>query len=121
MRSSLGLLALVAAFALASWLGWWAIPAVAALWGMLRPATWRPMLSAALAASLGWGFWLLLDAVQGHGALGRLGARLGGILAVPFPLLLLATLLLPGLLAWSAAALSCGLAGLLAPRGEAPR
>ncbi len=116
MRKAASFLALVAAFALASWLGWWGVPAVAALWGLLRPGTWRPILSAALAASFGWGFWLLLDWMQGQGALARLGSRVGTVMQVPFPLLLLLTLLFPALLAWSAAALSCGLAGLLAPR-----
>jgi len=120
MRSALGFLALAAAFALASWLGWWAVPAVAALWGLLRPGTWRPMLSAALAASLGWGFWLVLDATQGHGGLGRLGTRVGHVMHAPFPALLLGTLLFAGLLAWSAAALSCGLANLLVPRSGNP-
>ena len=113
MRNFLAFLALAAAFALAAWLGWWALPAVAALWGALRPAVWRPMLSAALAAAAGWGGWLLLDAVQGHGALGRLGGRLGAVMQVPYPLLLLLTLLFAALLAWSAASLACGLANLL--------
>ena len=121
MRPVLGFFALVAAFALASWLGWWAVPAVAALWGMLRPGTWRPILSAALAAALGWGLWLLLDAVRGHGALGRLGGRVASVMHAPFPALILGTLVFAGLLAWSAAALSCGLANLLAPRSGHPR
>jgi hypothetical protein len=110
----LAFLALVAAFALASWLAWWAVPLVAALWGLLRPAVWRPILSAALAAALGWGCWLLLDALSDPSALARLGQRLGAVMQLPFPLLLLLTLLFPALLAWSASALACGLAGLLA-------
>jgi hypothetical protein len=113
-----GFLALVAAFALALWLGWWTVPAVAALWGLLRPAVWRPILSAALAATLGTGFWLLVDGLAGSGAVTRLGSRLAGVLHLPFALLLLLTLLFPTLLAWSAAALACGLAGIRAPRSE---
>jgi hypothetical protein len=118
MKSFAGFLSLIAAFALASWLGWWAVPLVAALWGLLRPGTWRPILSAALAAALGWGFWLLLDGILGNGALAQLGSRLGGVLHLRLTLLLLLTLIFPALLAWSAAALACGLAGMRAPRQE---
>jgi hypothetical protein len=112
MRSRLGFLALLAAFVLASWLGWWAIPAVAALWGFWRPAVWRPLLSAAVAAALAWGIWLLVDFVGDPGAFARLGSRLGAVLPLPLPGLLLLSLLLPALLAWSAAALACGLANV---------
>lgn len=118
MRTALAFLALVAAFALASWLGWWGVPAVAALWGGLRPGIRRPILSAALAAALGWAFWLGVDAIQGHGALARLGARVGDVMHAPFPALVGVTLLFAALLAWSAAALACGLANLLAPRSN---
>jgi len=121
MRSFLGFVALALAFALAAWLGWWALPAVAALWGALRPGVWRPMLSAALAAMAGWGGWLALDALQGHGALKRLGNLLAPVMHAPYPLLLLLTLLFAGLLAWSAAALACGLVNLLLPPRGAER
>lgn len=121
MRNVVGFLALVAAFTLALWLGWWTVPAVAALWGLLRPATWRPILSAALAAALGTVLWLLVDGLAGSGALTRLGSRLAGVLHLPFALLLLLTLLFPAILAWSAAALACGLAGRFEPHSGASR
>jgi hypothetical protein len=110
MRNPFGFLALLAAFLLACWLGWWTIPLVAALWGVLRPAVWRPILSAALAAALAWGLWLLVDLLADPHAFSRLGTRLGAVLPLPLPGLLLLTLLFPALLAWSAAALACGLA-----------
>ena len=113
MRRVAGFLALVAAFTLASWLGWWAVPLVALLWGALRPGVPRPALGAALAAALGWGCWLLFDAGSDGAALARLGQRLGAVIQLPLPLLLLLTLLLPALLAGSAAALVQGFAGLL--------
>jgi hypothetical protein len=116
MRTAGALLLLVAAFALASWIGWWAVPLVAALWGFLRPAVPRPILTAALAGLLGWAVWLLIDLSYEAAALGRLGSRLAGVLQLPAPVLFLLTLLFPALLAWSSAALACGLAGLLQPR-----
>ena len=118
-RSFLAFLLLAAAFALASWLGWWTVPVVAAVWGGLRPGLRRPILSAALAAALGWGAWLLADLLRDPAAFARLGPRLGSVMQIPSPFLLLITLLFPALLAWSAAALTCGLAGLLDPqRGD---
>ena len=114
MRKARDFFLLAAAFAIAAWRGWWAIPAIAALWGVWRPAVWRPVLSAALAAGLGWAFWLAVDAGSDPGAFSRLAVQLGQVLGVPAPLLLFLTLLFPVLLAWSAAALGCGLAAQLA-------
>jgi hypothetical protein len=112
-RGVAGFLLLATAFALASWVGWWMVPLVAGLWGFLRPVVWRPIASAALAAALAWGAWLLADALTNPGSFARLGARLGAVMPLPFPLLLLLTLLLSALLAWSAAALGCWLSGAL--------
>ena len=111
MRGVAAFLLLVVAFALASWVGWWMVPLVAGLWGFLRPAVRRPILTAALAATLAWVAWLLADALSDPGAFARLGARLGGVMPLPFPVLLLLTLLVSALLAWSAAALGCWLSG----------
>lgn len=118
MRTVGGFLLLVAAFALASWIGWWAVPLVAALWGALRPGFPKPILAAALAALLGWALWLLVDYLDDPAALERLAARVAAIMQLPAPFLFLLTLLFPALLAWSAAALACGLANLLAPHGR---
>ena len=115
-----GFLLLLGAFVLASWVGWWAVPLVAGLWGALRPTFPRPILAATLAAALGWGIWLLVDLSADPAALGRLAERLGSVMQLPAVILIALTLLFPALLAWSAAALAGGLAGLLAPRpGEA--
>jgi hypothetical protein len=116
LRTLGAFLLLVAAFALASWIGWWAVPLVALLWGALRPGFPRPILAAALAALLGWAFWLLLDFVGDPAALTRIATRVAAVLQLPAVLLLLLTLLWPALLAWSAAALACRLAGARAPR-----
>ena len=116
MRNLAAFLLLVAAFVLGSWVGWWTVPAVAALWGWLRPAVPRPILSAALAATLAWALWLAADLVRGHGALAVLAGQLGAIMRVPPPALYVVTLLFPALLAWSAAALACAAAGYSVPR-----
>ena len=115
MRGVASFLLLITAFLLASWLGWWAVPLVAALWGVLRPAVPRPMLSAALAASLGWLLWLLLDWAKDPAAFGRLAGGVSSTMQLPSLLLLVITLLFPALLAWSAAALACGVVNALKP------
>lgn len=109
----LGLLGTTLAFALTTWLlGWWAVPAIAALvvlvfgrWDGLPPAP----SDVALGAVLGWALLLALQArAAGFGAL---LAALGGILRVGSVGVLLVTLLFAGLLAWGTAALVAGLFG----------
>lgn len=121
MKRWLSFAALVAAFALATTFGWWAIPVVAALWGMLRPAVDAPAGTAALAAGSAWALWLLGDWQANHDAMGILSTRLGGIMGVPPAVLILATLTLGALLAWSAAALAGAIADSLAPRSGETR
>ena len=118
-RGIAAFLLLATAFALATWLSWWSVPLVAGLWGFLRPAVRRPILSAALAAALAWAAWLLADALSDPRAFARLGARLGAVMPLPFPLLLVLTLLLSALLAWSAAALGCWLSAAFGRSREA--
>lgn len=121
MRRWLSFAALFAAFALAARFGWWTTPLVAGLWGALRPRVNSPAGTAALAALVAWGLWLLIDWWGGHGALGRLADRLGGLMNLPPAALILMTLLLPAVLAWSAAALAGALATPLAPRSGGSR
>ena len=116
MKNALGFLALVAAFFLATWLGWWAVPAVALLWGGLRPAVRLPAFTAAVAAGGAWGAWLVVDRTAGAGSVGILAERLGGVMNLPAAALFALTVIFPALLAWSAAALAGGLADLVTPR-----
>lgn len=104
LRRGLSFLLLAAAFFLATWLGWWAVPLVGLVWGWLRPAVPRPLLTALLAALLAWAGWLLVDLLSDSSAFARLGSRLGGVFPLPPAALLALTLLLAGLLAWTAAA-----------------
>ncbi|NOT08058.1 MAG: hypothetical protein HOP28_07625 [Gemmatimonadales bacterium] len=113
MRAFLGFLSLSAAFAAAVWLGWWAIPAVAAAYGLTRPAVRAPALRAAVAAMFGIGGWLVADWVPGGGRpFSALLGRLAGIMSLPAPVLSIATLVFPALLAWAAATLGAWAAGL---------
>lgn len=116
MKRWLSFAVLVIAFALATRLGWWAVPIVAALWGVMRPLVNAPAGTAALAAASAWGLWLLWDWQSDHHAMEVLSTRMGGVMSVPPAVLLLLTLLLGAVLAWSAAALAGALANVLAPR-----
>ena len=111
MRQGAAFLVLTLAFAAASVLGWWAIPATAALWGILRPIARRPALVAAAAAALAWAAWLVVDAISPRGDFSGLAGRLGGIFSLPAPILIGVTVLFAALLAGIAAYV----AGAIAP------
>ncbi len=116
MKKATGFLALVLAFFLATWLVWWAVPAVALLWGGLRPAVKRPAFAAAVAAGAAWAMWLVVDGFAGGSALTTLATRLGGVLSLPAYGLFALTVIFPALLAWSATALAGGIADVFSPR-----
>jgi hypothetical protein len=103
VRQAAAFLLLTLAFAAASLLGWWAIPATAALWGIMRPVAQRPAIFAASAAALAWTGWLVMDAFSPRGDFSGLAVRLGGIFSLPASALLAATGLFAALLAGSAA------------------
>ncbi len=93
------------ATAAATWLvGWWAVAVIALIAGFLYaedPATpWR----AAIGAALGWLLLLVID--MAAGPFGRLASALGGAMSVPWPALLIVTVLLAALMGWSAAAIA---------------
>jgi hypothetical protein len=89
-------------------LGWWAVPALVALWAIVARLRGRPLrpLHAALAGALAWAALLVGDAVGGN--LGATTATYAGAMGLPAAALVLATVLLPTLLAWSTAALVGG-------------
>jgi hypothetical protein len=94
-----GLVAIL--MALGIWFGgWWAAPAVAAAWQLIRPGqpSWLPGLAAGLA-------WCGLLARLPWLPLGRLVMRLSGVLHLPPGGALLLALGYAYLLAWSAARL----------------
>ena len=93
--------ALVAAgTAIGTWLlGWWSVPVVALLAGLLGCG---PGLVATACASA-WLSLLLIDAATGN--LGRIAGLLAGVRGLPAVALFFVTLALPALLGWSAASL----------------
>jgi len=105
MREFLKFLLLSEAFAVSTFgAGWWAVPIVAALWGIFgAPAPTRAMF-AALCAATGWGSLLLLHATQG--SLGSVASQVGEVMNVPPVALYVLTMLFPAIIAWSAATLS---------------
>ena len=80
-------------------LGWWAVPVVAMIAGFMhcKPG----IVTAACATS--WLILLSVDALSGN--IGRVGTVLAGVMGLPVPALIAATLILPALLAWSAASI----------------
>ena len=101
MRDVASTLLLAAAFALGTWiLGWWAVPLLGAVWGIMRRG--RPRFASAFAAAaVAWAALLVGDATAGP--LGRLATVMGGIFSMPAPLLLAVTVLYAALLAGCAA------------------
>ena len=121
-------LAVVMALATAA-VGWWAVPLAAALIaavahgtaaGILRRPGGSCAAGAALAGALAWGALLLVDALgERFGAVARL---VGGVAGVPPAVVVALTLLLPALLAWSAAAVVEGVLAAARPApGRRPR
>lgn len=80
--------------------GWLTVPLTAAVWSALPTAERHRELRLALAAALSWALLLLWNARQGD--MSRLLAVLGGTLQVPPASLVVLTLAIPALLAWSA-------------------
>jgi hypothetical protein len=120
------LLALVMALATVL-LGWWGVPLAAALLAAVAHA--RPGLvtragrsvagGAGLAGALAWG-GLLAVAVVGGARFGAVASALAGVLSAPAVLAAVVTLVLPALLAWSAAGLTEGVLARLFPEGAGP-
>ncbi len=97
----MGLLA--GAFALATaWFGWMAVPALGLAWGWVdRSGAW-PAWTAGGSAGLAWSGWLLWSGIDGPVL--ELADRVGAVVRVPGPLLLLATIGFATILAASGAA-----------------
>jgi len=102
MRAVLRGALLAMAFALATAvLGWWTVPALGALWGILAPRGSRPGTTAALAAMTGWLALLVSAALRGPAW--ELAAKVGGVMALPGWAFVVLTLVYPALLAGLAA------------------
>ena len=99
-------LALAAVIAAATvLLGWWAVAAVAALFGLVAAGRLRRVPgTATLAALLAWGGLLVVDALGPR--FGAVAAGLGGAMTLPAAALIALALAFAALLAWSAATLA---------------
>ena len=96
------LVLLATAFAIAtSVLGWWAVPLVAAVYAVISSAQRSSALACGVAAMLGWGALLAIDAARGP--VGTLAGELAGILQLRPAGVYAVTIAYPGLLAISAA------------------
>ncbi len=103
-RPTLQVAILSVAFALATVvLGWWAVPVLAGVWGVVARVDERPAVVAALGAGLGWILLLVWTAAQGPA--GELAQRAAGVMGIPSALLFLITVLFPMMIAWGAAVL----------------
>ena len=93
-----GLVVVGAAFG--TWaFGWWAIPAIALIAGLMRCGAGI----VAAASATAWLLLLLVDLASGN--VSRVAETLAGVMGLPAAALFAATLALPALLGWSAASL----------------
>ena len=112
-RDVLRIALLAVAFAIGTWvLGWWAVPLLGAVWGVLRRGMSR-FGSAFAAAAIAWAVLLAMNAHGG--ALDRLTTVMGGIFSMPGSLMLAVTVLYAAILAGCAAQV----AGITAARRTA--
>jgi hypothetical protein len=96
------MLLLMAALAVATWLGGWTgVPLVAFLWGASQRDDSRASLVAGIAAPAAWAVLLLLAALSAP--VFTVADRVGGLAGLPGPLVVLVMLVFAGALAWSAA------------------
>lgn len=104
------MVALVAAFALATWAGgWWTVPIVALVAGTRERSGGARPSAIGIAAAVAWGVLLIVSSTTT--AFSTLVHELAGIMALPGAAIVLLTLVFPALLAWSAAALGGALFG----------
>jgi hypothetical protein len=84
--------------------GWWAVPAIGALWGLMNPAGRRVALRSGGAAALAWAALLLVPAAVGA-PVPSFGAALAASMQMPTWVLTVVELLFPFALGWAAATL----------------
>jgi hypothetical protein len=103
-RDVLRIMLLAAAFAIGTWIaGWWAVPLLGAIWGVLRRGMPR-FGSAFAAAAIAWALLLAYDGVRGP--MDRLSTVMGGLFSMPGAVVLLVTVVFAALLAGCAAQLT---------------
>ncbi len=102
MRASIGFACLVAAFAAATVvIGWWALPILGVVWGVIARDRPRPVTTAALAAALGW--LVILAWASTQGPVGSVARQVAAVMSLPGPVLLFIVLLFAAVLSGAAA------------------
>jgi hypothetical protein len=99
----------------ATWfLGWWTVPVLAAIAGALWWDHEHVGRDVGIGAAMGWA--LLIAYAGSSGRLVPLARALGGVLFLPWPLLIVVALAFPAVLAWSATTVSATVARFVATR-----
>ena len=120
MRVLLRVLLLAVAFALGTAVfGWWAVPVLAAAWGVIAHDRRGAPVAAAAGGFAAWLGLLLWTAATGPAR--ELADKLGALLGAPGAGLVALTLLFPALAAWSAAYVGAAIARVVAARAVAGR
>jgi hypothetical protein len=98
-QNLIGLVVVTIAIALGTWaIGWWSVPVIALIAGLLNVRALVVGAGCAIA-------WALLLIVATMGAsFGKLAAMLAGVMGLPAAALIAITILFPFILGWSAAA-----------------
>jgi len=96
--------------------GWWTVPVIAAVYGLVFPEK-KHWLGTALAGLVAWG--VLLDITWFQGPVLELAGKVGGVFSLPAPAFIALTLIFPALLAGSAGELTAAVRRL-ATRSSSP-
>lgn len=103
MRGLARLILVAAAFALGTYaFGWWAVAVVGVIWGAINPRMPRVALRAGVGAAIAWAVLLAIPAASGA-PMASFTAKLAAVIQVPAWGLIVAELIFPAALGWSAA------------------
>jgi len=89
--------------------GWWTVPLIGAVWGLVARERERPQLTAASAAALGWALLMLWTSTRGP--VGEVARRAAGVMGTGRPWFFLMTVAFPMIVAWAAAAITGAVRG----------
>lgn len=104
-RGLLRIVLLALAFGLGTYaFGWWAVPTIGLVWGVMSGAAARGAVRAGIAAALAW-IVLLVAAGLVHAAVFPFGGRLAAAMQVPVWALWAVEVAFPFFVAWSSALL----------------
>ena len=101
MTQTIRVLLLAAAMAAATWIAWWLVPVVAAVFGVITRRQSGSALVAGIAAIIAWG--ALLVVLSTEGPVSSVASTVGAVLQIRTVGVYALTLAFPGLLACSAA------------------